>query len=223
MEEIDSFIDVSLPNPNKSRNKIFIAYSYRLYGTPDYRKVFKTVGKAFSVEFIFADEKISSLHIMQKIVNLIRECRFGIYDISAWNPNVTLELGLALGMSEKVFIALDPSKTETTDVPSDLRGVDRIEYKSYSELEEKLTKLVGQEIPPKIDPESENFIDKLRTNVRNLINQSDGLRVIDLSEALGVSTDLIKVALKPIMDKEFSTAGAKKQTRYYPKKKRKTV
>jgi len=210
----DNFLDVSLPNPNKAKNKIFVAYSYRLYSTPDYRKAFKTVGKAFGVEFIFADEKISSLHIMQKIVNLIRECRFGIYDISAWNPNVTLELGLALGMSEKVFIALDPSKTETTEVPSDLRGVDRIEYKSYSELEEKLTKLIGQELPPKIDPESENFIDKLRDKIRKLIKESDGLRVIDLADALGVSTDLVKAAMKPIMDKEFITSGKKKETRY---------
>src|SRR5215212_6916305 len=111
MEEYDSFLNIALPDPSKEQRQVFVAYSYRLYPTRDYRRVYKNLEKAFGVSFVFADEKISNLHILQKIVNYIRQSRFGIYDISGWNPNVTLELGLALGMNERTFIAIDPSKT----------------------------------------------------------------------------------------------------------------
>jgi predicted nucleotide-binding protein len=127
MSHIPSFINVTLPNQKKKR-QIFVAYSYRLYPQDDYRKVYTSLEKAFNVKFIFADEQISSLHILQKICNYIRESEFGIYDISGWNPNVTLELGLALGLPEKCFIAINPEKTNVSEVPSDLRGVDRMEY-----------------------------------------------------------------------------------------------
>ena len=96
MSQVKSFIDVSLASRAKKPRQVFVAYSYRLYDPRDYRRAFETVGKAFAVDFIFADEKISSLHILQKIANLIRESQFGVYDITGWNPNVTLELGLAL-------------------------------------------------------------------------------------------------------------------------------
>ena len=124
MPEHASFIDVSLASLIKSPRQVFVAYSYRLYDKRDYRRCFEEVGKAFKVDFIFADEKISSLHILQKIANYIRESQFGIYDITGWNPNVTLELGLALGMGERVYIALNPDETDLDDVPSDLKGVD---------------------------------------------------------------------------------------------------
>lgn len=74
----------------------------------DYRRIFRSLTSAFEVKFVFADEKITNLHILKKIENYIRESQFGIYDISGWNANVTLELGLALGLEETAYIAIDP-------------------------------------------------------------------------------------------------------------------
>ncbi len=115
MPSQDTFIDVSLSSQAKKSRQVFVAYSYRHIDKKDYRRAFESVGKAFDVDFVFADEKISSLHILQKIANYIRESQFGIYDITAWNPNVTLELGLALGMGERVFISLPQSRTNRDD------------------------------------------------------------------------------------------------------------
>src|SRR5262245_37605801 len=129
-DQAASILAPGLPNPARKPRQIFVAYSYRLYPKADYRRVFQDLTKAFQVDFVFADEKITSLHILQKIANYIRESRFGIYDISGWNPNVTLELGLAFGLTEKTFIAIDPSKTNVAEVPADLRGLDRIQYGS---------------------------------------------------------------------------------------------
>ena len=102
MPSHDSFLDVSLSSTVKKQRQVFVAYSYRHLDKRDYRRVFERVGKKFEVTFVFADERISSLHILQKIANYIKESQFGIYDITAWNPNVTLELGLALGMGEPI-------------------------------------------------------------------------------------------------------------------------
>jgi hypothetical protein len=77
-----SILAPTLPNPTKQARQIFVAYSYRLYPRADYRKVYKELAEAFHVDFVFADEKITSLHILQKIANYIRSSRFGIYDIS---------------------------------------------------------------------------------------------------------------------------------------------
>ncbi len=83
MPSHDTFIDVSLSSLAKKPRQVFVAYSYRHYDKKDYRRAFDNIGKAFEVEFVFADEKISSLHIPQKIANYIRESQFGIYDITA--------------------------------------------------------------------------------------------------------------------------------------------
>src|SRR5262245_57641252 len=115
---------VGLPQPAKDQRQVFVAYSYNLYPRADYRKVYQELGRAFQVKFVFADEKITTLHILQKIADYIRGSRFGIYDISGWNANVTLELGLAFGLNERAYIAIDPSKTTVTEVPADLRGLD---------------------------------------------------------------------------------------------------
>src|SRR5262245_42430613 len=143
-----SFLDVSLATKAKTARQVFVAYSYRDIDRRDYRRSFERAARDFKIKFVFADEKITSLHILQKIANYIRESEFGIYDISAWNPNVTLELGLALGMGERAFIALNPTTTDMKDVPSDLKGVDRLQYTTFSTLEEELERLLAQTLPP---------------------------------------------------------------------------
>ena len=70
MDEQHSFINVALPRKKKKR-QVFVAYSYRLYPKDDYRKIYLALEKAFDTKFIFADEKISNLHILQKICNYI--------------------------------------------------------------------------------------------------------------------------------------------------------
>jgi predicted nucleotide-binding protein len=213
-----SILAPTLPNPTKNARQVFVAYSYRLYPKADYRKVFKELSQAFHVDFIFADEKITSLHILQKIANYIRSSRFGIYDISGWNANVTLELGLAFGMNERAFIAIDPSKTDINEVPSDLRGIDRIQYSSYSELQEGLAKLLAQEIPLEPTHDVENQLVQLRQQAIELIAGADGgLRVPDIAELLGVSIEMAKLIVRPLVGPQLEVRGIKRGAKYYIK------
>jgi hypothetical protein len=211
-----SFLSSSLPNPTKKRRQIFVAYPYKLYDKRDYRRVYTDIGKAFKIEFVFADEKITDLHILQKIHNYIRESSFSIYDISGWNPNVTLELGIGLGLNERSYIAYNPEKTPVEDVPSDLRGVDRIQYTSFSGLEDSITKLVSQEYSIDKKHDMEDQIEILRNNAIKLVSSSEGLKIGDIAEGLGITIDLAKVVAKPLIGDQIAMRGVKKGAKYFP-------
>ena len=211
-----SILAPGLPNPAKKPRQIFVAYSYRLYPEADYRRVYNELAKAFKVEFVFADAKITTLHILQKIANYIRESRFGIYDISGWNANVTLELGLAFGLSEKSFIAINPKQTVVDDVPSDLRGLDRIQYTSYAELQAGLERLLAQEFPVQPAHDVENQLVQLREQAVRVISESEGLKVPDIANLLGVSIDMAKVIVRPLVDDgKLRIEGVKRGAKYY--------
>jgi hypothetical protein len=216
MSQPKSFIDVSLASLSKKPRQVFVAYSYRHYDKRDYRKCYEAIGKAFSVEFVFADEKITSLHILQKIANYIRESQFGIYDITAWNPNVTLELGLALGMGERVYIGLNPEETDLDDVPSDLKGVDRVQYNSFSSLEDELERLISQVLPPPPDPEAEDYLSLLQDKIVALVETSPGMNVTTIAKAAGVNTELAKLAVRNEVDKRLRMEGKTRGAKYWP-------
>jgi hypothetical protein len=201
--------------PKKVPRQIFVAYSYRLYNSPDYRKVYKALAEAYDVTFLFADEKITNLHILEKIQRYIRESQFGIYDISGWNPNVTLELGLAFGLGEAAYIAFDPSKVDLSEVPSDLRGIDRMQYSSYSELEDKIGLLLGQEMPAPKTHQAENQLVELREQLWDIVSPDDGLKIADLGRALGVSTALAQLVVRPLVGQGLRTEGQRRGMRYF--------
>jgi predicted nucleotide-binding protein len=215
LQQTTSILAPGLPNPARKPRQVFVAYSYKLYPKADYRRVFNDLKAAFQVEFVFADEKITNLHILQKIVNYIRESRFGLYDISGWNPNVTLELGLAYGLAEKAYIAIDPSKTNVDEVPADLRGLDRIQYASYADLSAGVEKLLLQEFPLAPTHDVENQLRQLRAQAVSATADSEGLKIPDIAQLLGVSVDMAKVIVRPLVGDKLRIEGIKRGVRYY--------
>ncbi|MFZ5638356.1 MAG: hypothetical protein ACOY82_17400 [Pseudomonadota bacterium] len=200
------------------RKQVFVAYSYRLYPKDDYRKLYKELEEKYDVTFIFADEKITNMHIMKKIETYIRGSDFSIFDISGWNPNVTLGLGFAMAIGDQWFIAIDPSKTDVNEVPSDLRGLDRIQYSSYTELAGKLTALLEQRYPKKARGTIDNYLDERRAEIRDLLAQNPGMTVISIAQVLQIEVPVAQLALRPMSDSgELETAGNRKGMKYYLK------
>jgi hypothetical protein len=117
---------------------IFVAYPYELDSNGRYRTVFRELERLFDVKFVFANEKLTTKHILDKTGDLIADCEWSLFDISRWNANVTLELGLALRHgSGAIQIAFNPTDARP-DAPSDIRGIDRLEYRSVDELRRRL-------------------------------------------------------------------------------------
>jgi DNA-binding NarL/FixJ family response regulator len=129
---------------------VFVAYPYS-FSKADYRRVYREVGSRHGVRFQYADEMITNRHILEKIAGMIRHADFSIFDITAWNANVTLELGIAIGSECDYYIAFNP-KVKRKAVPSDLGGIDRLQYHDYSELSSGLDRLLTQRYPNPATP-----------------------------------------------------------------------
>lgn len=198
-----------------SKLTIFVACPYTLFPLDDYNAAFSAVGKLYDVKFQFANEKITSDHLLTKVGNLIRDCQISLFDITGWNANVAMELGIAVGLGRRFFILHNHKIDQHGDVPSDIRGIDRIQYASNSELEAKLIILIKQELPPE-DGRSNSTFDMLKSSIVETLNSSPGLGLAKLAEAAGEDKLLIQSSVRAMVASgELKTRGEKKGTKYY--------
>lgn len=118
--------------------QVFVAIPYRskLIVMDDvYELGIKAALQELNYEPLRADEKpVLGRDLMCNICRFIQESVFGIVDITDWNPNVLLELGMMFGWGRTAVII----KHEKSKVPSDLRGALYVEYASVSSLKDKL-------------------------------------------------------------------------------------
>jgi hypothetical protein len=206
--------------PARRSRRIFVAYPYAL-PKADYRKPFIALGKAFEVEFHFADQRITNKQILLKITEMIATSRFSLFDITRWNANVALELGIAIGQGQDYYLLFnpdDPKNPSPGEVPADLGGFDRIEYSSYSELEEGLTRLLVQEFganpPSKI--ERDDPVSAYRDRIPDILGEEPGLKIGEIADRLSIVTEVAKLVVRPMVEaRTLETRGAKRGTTYY--------
>jgi hypothetical protein len=195
--------------------EIFVACPYRVFPIDDYKAVFRRVSRSYNVSFKFADEQITSQHILEKIAGYIRECDFSLFDVTSWNPNVSLELGIAVGSSKKYFILFNASIDSNSDVPSDIRGFDRIQYSSNTELEAKLNLLLKQQLPKRPQTTDLTF-DDLKAKIAENLAQSPGLGLAQLAKVLSTDKLIVSSMLKSMVNNaELKVSGKKRGTVYF--------
>jgi hypothetical protein len=74
----------------------------------------------------YADTHWKTRHLLGILTSYIKAADFCIFDISLWNPNVALEIGLAEGLGVEYYILLKQSLSK--DVPADIQGLQRVQY-----------------------------------------------------------------------------------------------
>lgn len=131
----------------RASRSVFVAYPWSVASREDYKDAYRSLQQATGVSFIFAEDRISDEHVLEKILGMIRNTAFGIYDVTGWNPNVTLEYGYARGIGARAFIAFNPALTERNEVPADIRGFDRIQYGTLAELRMQVAQLLAEFFP----------------------------------------------------------------------------
>jgi hypothetical protein len=185
----------------------------------DYRGVFAEVEKEHGVTFLFADEELTNKHILEKVSTMMNEAAFSLFDITFWNPNVAVELGIAYGRGLDFFILFDPTKEER-EVLSDLRGIDRIEYRSYKELKTHLSKLmIGQfGSPPERKPQADSMmaqLEGLQEHIPEILRKEPGQPIGGIASALDVPVEIAQALVRPMVSKTLETRGVRRGARYY--------
>jgi hypothetical protein len=199
------------------RTSVFVACPYTLFPLADYKNVFTNVRKAFPVEFLFADEQITNMHIMEKITNYILDSEFSLFDVTGWNPNVTLELGIAVGLRRQYYILFNPHLHKADDAPADIRGIDRLQYTTNTELEAKLGLLLQTKLPQTQRDTDQSFED-LKSRIKVcLVQDQTGLSSGQVADQIGERPELVRPILYSMLNNgDIKSMGAKRGTKYYP-------
>lgn len=124
------------------RYRCFIACPF----SDTYRDVINIIRSVLMRYGVYAETaaEIDSRSLMEKICLKIDQSQFAIVDVSESNPNVLFELGVLLARRKPAIIIRSAGISEWAGirVPSDLAGVERIEYRNTSEdLKSKLEEL----------------------------------------------------------------------------------
>jgi hypothetical protein len=80
----------------------------------------------------YADTHLSTKYLLGILTSYIKAVDYCIFDISLWNPNVALEIGLAEGLGVEYYILLNQKLSK--GVPADIQGLQRIEYRNPKAL-----------------------------------------------------------------------------------------
>jgi len=205
-------------NAGPENRLIFVGYPY-VFSKDDYRGVFTAVAEEHDVSFSFADEKLTNKHILAKIESMMKVAALSLFDITLWNPNVALELGLAHGLGLDYYILFNPTKGDQEEVLADLRGIDRIEYTSFSELKKHLSKLVRDQFGASEQESKADGIvaqlENLRGRVPGLLMSEPGLPIGGIASSLGVPIELAKTIVRPLIGTDIEAHGVRRGTRYY--------
>ena len=94
---------------------------------------FRGIFKDLPFKVIYGNTDLQTHHLLSIMKGNIGKSDFSIFDLSDWNSNVALELGLAEGLKKRAaknyYIVLNTRRSK--EVPSDIRGIQRLEYTSY--------------------------------------------------------------------------------------------
>lgn len=89
---------------------------------------FKSMLDRLPFAWYYADTHLKTRQLLSILTTYIKAADFCLFDLSFWNPNVALELGLAEGLGQDYYILVNHKQSK--DVPSDIKGLQRIEYSS---------------------------------------------------------------------------------------------
>jgi molecular chaperone HtpG len=105
----------------------FLAMPFKSEFTPLQEQLRTFLLKEYGIKLVSADKEIISFDLFENINNQIRQCHFGIAEITDNNRNVLIELGLMLGAMKQAILLVDTSKQP--NIPADIQHKLFVPYK----------------------------------------------------------------------------------------------
>ncbi len=144
----------------KARYKLPSVFVGCPYGGKFPFAAFKAALDRLPFRWYYADTHLSTKHLLGILTSYIKAVDYCIFDISTWNPNVALELGLAEGLKVQYYILLNRKLSK--GVPADIQGLQRIEYEETSGFR-----------PECLLPNIVRYLVKTHTHPKNIFNDLD--------------------------------------------------
>lgn len=131
-----------------SKKTLFVAYPWDMYVKSMYEDIFSKLFKEWDIrhgsDVTLKDKTESEIekfmnrnkHLYDIFVSAIKKSDFFIADITNTNPNVMLELGIAIQLNKNVLIV---SSDKIGDLPFDISGFRISKYNNKTELEKIIT------------------------------------------------------------------------------------
>lgn len=139
--------------------------------------VFKSALDRLPFQLFYADTRLQTKHLLQILTRYIATADFCFFDVSTWNANVALELGLAEGMDADYYILVN--RKLSGGVPSDIQGIQRIEYRNLDDFDTQnglLPQIVRYLVSTQTHPR--NIWDALENNMNREKRYYFALRVL---------------------------------------------
>jgi hypothetical protein len=117
---------------------VFVAHSFfnnNAEKKRDYRLFLNDAISREGYRPIFPDEVAHPGSLLYTICQHILDCDLSIFDITGYNSNVLIELGLAIGMNQPILVILEDNGT---DLPPFLAELNPMMYKSKVDLARQL-------------------------------------------------------------------------------------
>jgi hypothetical protein len=144
---------------NYDCQQCFVAHSIGAEWSEDLKSACIAILPKFNLEPWYAADQFDPTQTLRdKVVELIANSRYGIYDISSWQDkkgnwqlpqNVFLELGIAIALNRPILL-LRHSSNQNLPLPTCLQGVDLVEFTGDITLKKELEKRIPQwlDTPP---------------------------------------------------------------------------
>lgn len=104
------------------------------YGKKFKFKAFRKTLDKLPIAWYYADTSLKTKHLLEILTTYVKAVDYCVFDLSLWNPNVALELGLTEGLGRDYYILVNTKQSK--DVPSDLKGLQRVDYSSPTGFKE---------------------------------------------------------------------------------------
>ncbi len=115
------------------RTRMPVVFVGHPFGQNFPKQRFRRIFQELPLVVQYGNTDIQTRHLLSIMKSNISKADFSMFDLSDWNPNVSLELGLAEGLKRAAlkpyYILLNTRRSK--EVPSDIRGLQRLEYTSY--------------------------------------------------------------------------------------------
>lgn len=126
---------------------VFFAYPYALDKERGYRDKLVHGFRDEGILLSFADEFLSNKHVMEKIRAMMERADLIVFDLTGANPNVTLELGIAIADDHPYVVVIRNDTVGTLN--SDIHGWDQLRYESEEDLIATLVSRIRQQRVPR--------------------------------------------------------------------------